>query len=324
MYEGQRTEIRTQASQLALRACWSQWIALGSMASGSSSRAAESIVDPEALILLSLRLAPEERRLGDLLAWWADVGSGLTSLQRLRAVAERFPAKSGSEAFGDFARLAADAGDRRWEGHGRPAAAQTPRRSKGPPALTLLRPGTLWLRLRAGLGVGSKADALTFLLGLRGARSSAKVVSEAIGYSDVSVRKALGEMALARFVRETKSRPVEYSALSRSWATLLEFHSPAHGLGGDPEVPPWRYWSEIFAFLAHVMEWSQRFEAPGSVEGGARVAASSARDILEEYRRPFAFNDVPVPDPRRFPGTEAIAGLAETIAVLERWIPTHL
>ncbi|NIQ58245.1 MAG: hypothetical protein GWN71_34345, partial [Gammaproteobacteria bacterium] len=104
----------------------------------------------------------------------------------------------------------------------------------------------LWLRLRAGLGVGAKADVLAYLLGTGDAWASVSDIARATGYSTVAVRTATAEMVLARFIREAGDRPVRYSAPSDSWADLLE-------LGGDPPVAPrWHAWSEIFAFLAGV------------------------------------------------------------------------
>jgi hypothetical protein len=313
-------DIKVQARETAVQVCWAQWIAVGSMASPTGSRSVESIIDPEALVLLSLRLVNQERRLWDFVSWWADVGAGLTSLQRLRALLARSPADTTHDAFRQFARMAADAGDARWGSHVGQASA-SPHRSGRSHPLALVHPSTLWLRLRAGFGVGAKSDALAFLLGLRGAGASVRTISTATGYSDVTIRKVVGEMALARIVRETHVRPAEYAAPSRSWATLLDLQSPDGG-GTDPAIPRWRYWSEIFAYLAHVIVWSQPADLPDAT--GPRVLASRARDILDEFRLPFAFNDIPVPDPKAFQGIEAIDCLSETTSRLASWITHHM
>lgn len=323
MYETQLLEeIGTHARRAAIETTWSQWVAVGSMAAPAGPRSLESIIDPEALVLVSLCFHERERRLGDLVSWWAHVGANVTSVHRLRALSDRFPASSGENAFAQFARLAVDAGDRRWEDHAAPSVSWVSRSAKGPRELALVHPSTLWLRLRAGFGVGAKADAFAFLLGLRGARASVKVISMATGYSDVSIRRAVSEMVLAGLVRETRGRPAEYSVPSGDWARALGLHSPGQGLGTDPDVPRWRYWAEIFAYLAHVHEWSQ---LQGSqVSNSPRVLASKARDILEQSRLAFTFNEISVPDPTKFRGPEVIHCLAETTAILSDWIKNHL
>ncbi|MEX2599025.1 MAG: hypothetical protein WD533_05140, partial [Dehalococcoidia bacterium] len=181
-------DIGTHARRMAADASWGQWVALGSMASPSASRVAESMIDPEALVLASLFFRDQERRLGDLVSWWARAGANLTSVHRLRAISAHFPARSGQDAFEQFSRLAADAGDKRWEDHAKASLSWVSRGEKGPSELSLVYPSTLWLRLRAGFGVGAKSDAFAFVLGLRGARASVKVISMATGYSDVSIR----------------------------------------------------------------------------------------------------------------------------------------
>ena len=150
-------EIRSAVVQAGVQVCWAQWSALGSYATPERTARPISIVDPEALILLSLGLEKEERRLGDMLFWWASVGSRLTSVQRIRTLAKDLP-QDVQQSVGRYATLASAAGDRRWT---RLAAKETPRphdrRLKGPEVLNLAEASTLMLRLRAAFGVGSIA-----------------------------------------------------------------------------------------------------------------------------------------------------------------------
>ena len=47
----------------------------------------------------------------------------------------------------------------------------------------------------------------------------------------------------------------------------------------DPNDPPaWRPWAAMYAFVAALMEWSQRLPAESDL-----VLASEARDIMSEY-----------------------------------------
>ena len=306
------------AKEAAIQLCWTQWRAMGSIGAPVGETRAQAIVDLEALILLSLYCQNEERRLTDMVAWWASVGSRLTSLQRLRGVAKRFPGHTGMEGLAFFASLADRSGDRRWK---RQASAPVPewvRPVKGPEEPSLIESSALWPRLRAAFGVGAKADTLVFLLGLQGAWASAKVISFATGYSSVAVRRAAGEMALAHLIRETEGRPAEYVAPARPWAELLELY-PTSGEGHrDPQTPAWRFWSDICAFLVGVMELDQRNRVEQG--SGQYVIASSARDLVEKHKRAFSFNSIPIPPPTAFRGIEMIEGLQETVRVVAGWI----
>lgn len=306
-----------EAGRAATALCWGQWVGLGSSAVPARAARPRSIIDPEALVLLSLFVSHEERRLGDMVAWWAQVGSGLTSLQRLKTVAKRFPDEATSQGLPLFSTLATEAGDRRWR---RAAKGPVPpgfRSGKGPEFLDLVEPSALWPRLRAGFGVGAKADLLAFLLGLGGAWASTKVISFATGYSKVSVRNAAGEMTLARLIRETDGRPSEYLAPPKPWAALLDLdgvdqeRSPNHGM------PEWRFWAEICAFLANVISLSR---LAGPAEGPSKhVMASRARDLMEAHAMAFKFNNIRVPPPEMFKGSSATHGLLETVQIVSTW-----
>ncbi len=74
--------IADEAREAAVTVAWRQWAALGSMA--SSGKRARSMVDPEALILLSLALRDHERRLSDVIHQWVVHGVRLLSVQRTK------------------------------------------------------------------------------------------------------------------------------------------------------------------------------------------------------------------------------------------------
>jgi hypothetical protein len=314
MSETRSEEISELAGATAVEACWAQWAALGSPAASVRRASPTAIVDVEALILLSVHASARERRLADLVSWWARVGSGLTSVQRFRSVADAFPA--GQDGLSAFASLAEEVGDRRWSRHVDPDMERPPTRTKGTDAPRLTESCALWPRLRAGFGVGAKADTLAYLLGSGGAWATTKEIAFATGYSTVAVRSATTEMALARFIRETGDRPAQYSAPPESWAILLEFQ------GTPPKAPPWRFWSEIFAFLAGATDWSRSAIAPTAP--GSHVLASRARDLLERHTRAFTFNRIAVPDPDGYRGLEAVEGLLATTKVVAEWVKGHL
>ncbi len=293
--------------EAALAVCWAQWGSLGAFAEGA--RRTDAVTDPEALVLLSLLLRDDERRLDDFLGWWATVGAGLLSVQRAYNLAKQFP-EPVRERLGSFARLAAEAGDRRWRRHqGRPWVL-SPREGKGPDALSLAEPPALLLRLRAGFGVGVKADLLTFLLGMGGERISTKQAGRALGYTEAAVRTAAQEMAVARFLEETPDRPALYAADPEAWAGPL-------GFAGGP--PRWRYWSELFAFLAGVLAWAEEGRRSG---WSLYVWSSRGRDLCERRRQELDTLRIRCPGGQR--GDAYLEAFLGTVREAARWGPLRL
>lgn len=277
--------IASTAADAAVSIAWAQWGALAPAAVTSAENRAHSIVDPEALVLLSLAVRQHEARLTDLLAGWARSGSALLSIQRLKTLAREFP-ESVRRQVPDFARFAADAGDRRWQAHAAPPGdLQGPvPRSKDVGPLRLDGPTTLMLRLRAGMGVGAKADLLTFLLGLDGAPADLKTISLATAYTGRALRTATAEMALAGFLDEIPGPPDAYRAQPERWAQVLAVGSGRASADHGSVLAPWRFWSVIFALLVEVTEWEREAQQAG---WSAYVASSRARDLMDRYRRPL-------------------------------------
>jgi len=307
----------------AVQACWNQWTGLGSPASRKRNRTPASIIDIEALLVASLSLSDNERRLEDMVRWWSRAGSELTSVQRFHGLEDRFPEDVVARSLKRFASEATAVGDRRWRRYGGTRVKGEGRRTKGAEEPTLLEPCALWLRLRAGFGVGSKADILAFLLGLNGAWASVGSITFATGYSDPTIRLAAEEMALARLIRVTDGRPSEYLAPPRPWADLLEVANADVGGRDAPPgttggLPRWRYWSEIFGFLLGVVHWSE--QVASSSAGSPHVWASRARDLLEKHGKGLMLNHVPAPSPTSFPGLQAPEALARTTEAVVSWI----
>jgi hypothetical protein len=308
--------IREQALRTGAAVAWAQWSALATVAVPAGTRV-RSMVDPEALVLLSLALRGRERRLDDLVLGWARAASPLLSVQRMTSLAEAFPAAV-REGIGGFARAAADAGDRRW----RPHAAEAPEtraRRKAVGAPRLAEAPALLLRLRAGFGVGARADVLGFLLALRGAEASVSLAAGATGYSGSAVRTAAEEMVLAGFVKRLESAPAAYCADHRAWGHVLGLRGLSATRG--PEVPPWRWWASVFAFLADVADWAVQAEAE---EWSSYVASSRARDLVEDHARPLRTARLRLPDPRAPGGGAFLDDLERGMAHVHEWCLQNL
>lgn len=297
--------------EIAVEIAWKQWASLGAGALSAPERRAASIIDPEALLLLSLVVQDAERRLADFSAWWAEVGSELLSVQRTKTMLKHFP-EPAAAGLDDFARLALESGDRRWK---RYAAAEVPewgtRRLKGAETPRLTEASTLVVRLRAGFGVNAKADALSFLLGIGGESATVQDIARAISYSTVAVRNALKDMVLARLIHETTDHPARYYVYLEPWAELLELESPRH-----MKPPAWAYWYPVHAFLANAYVL---FKQGKTETKSAYVLSSKARDVAEEFGRAFSKNRIPIPRLLDFRGAAYLEGFRETVKALRDW-----
>src|SRR3990172_1251741 len=90
-----------------INGAWLQWRSLGSQVNATGR--ARYMVDPEALILISLALRDHERRLGDVLASWAASDAGGLSVQRMNNLAGKFPGRV-KDRLAEFALLALEDG----------------------------------------------------------------------------------------------------------------------------------------------------------------------------------------------------------------------
>jgi hypothetical protein len=78
-------------------------------------------------------------------------------------------------------------------------------------------------------------------------------------------------------------------------------------------VPAWRYWSHIYAFLLTAASWDTKRLA------SRYVASTSARKLYQEYRWVFRINGIDAPDPKRYPGERFLDAFGDTLAALETW-----
>jgi hypothetical protein len=300
--------------ETAVQAAWTQWTSLGGGGLRDSEGAPSSIVDPEALLLLSLYFIPAERRLRDLVRWGAETGAELFSVQRMKTLLDEFPPET-SERLPDFAYWAVEAGDKRWRQYAAEDPPSSPgRERKGRDRLTLRTPSSLLLRLRSGIGVGAKADVLGCLLGIRESPATTREVTRAAAYSRATVRGALKGLSRAGFIEEQSGRPARYVAPVRPWMDLLW----AGGVRPD-DPPSWRHWGSLFAFLAHGHQWART-----ATDQSEYVMSTRARDVFEAHEKAFEANRIPTPDPDHHPGKEYVHGFARLVDALAQWIPDHL
>lgn len=313
-------QLATELHHAVLNVAWRQWRVLGAGAAitpaarttsraGSRSGQLHTLIDPEALVLVSLTLVRDERRLRDLLRDWGARNSDLLSVQRAKNLKADYPDSVRdplARQLAWFATVARDVGkDLRWrslaqgagtEGHGarfdsipegpegfggtgaRAHGAHAPEgastKSRGTRA-RLVAGETLILRLRLGLGVGVKADLLGFLLARADEWATVRDIADAIGYTVAAVRRAADDLAAARLAEALDGQPISYRATYGAWAPVLGF---------SDHPPRWGSWHERFVFATAFFHWA---EAARERPLSAYAFGAQGRHLMEQHRVAF-------------------------------------
>jgi hypothetical protein len=310
MSEPRFAKLGKQLREASAGAAWIQWQALGGQA--AAPRAPHAIVDPEALVLVSLWLADHEPRVRDFVAGFAEIGSRLLSVQRLKRALHLFPSDSAERMAGFAAQVASHGRDPRWQSLAGDAEAVAGRPGKvGPASTRLAEPGSLMLRLRTAFGVDVRTDTLTCLLGRRGAWADVKDIADSLLYAKYSVRLACEALADARFVTAGPDRPVRYYAEYRRWSEVLDL----------PDAPTWYPWVHVYAFALRLEEWLRQPKLQGT---SPALQASVAREFMMEHGRPLTQLQLEVPDSRDHSGEAYLAAFEATVNRLTAWLAEHV
>ena len=236
------TDSTAEFAESMLDVAWRQWNAIGGGA--TTDRPAQSIVDPEALVLFTLTAIGQNQRLESILFSWLEVNGDLLSVQRMKNLVTLFPERV-ANYLPVFARNARNiAAHPKWSALGDAAQATQKRHlielpeSRKSVRAPLRQGSALLLRLRLAMGVGVKADVLSVLIGQRESRSTVKEIVDLTGYTNVAIRSALESLAEAGFVDARPGRPQSYSAPQERWGALL----------GMSSIPRWQPWAQFYAF----------------------------------------------------------------------------
>jgi hypothetical protein len=248
----------------------------------AAQKPVQLIVDPEALILMSLFMIEDEPRLADILWSWTDVNSAIVSVQRLDNLRPSFPPAVTGRLSG-FADLRVDEEkDTRWRPLREKKSAKFEHRDSKTRAAEprFIRQATLMLQLRLGLGVGVKADVLTYLLGIdrQGSEwASVSRIADALGYTPAAVRRAADDLAKSRFIQ-----PLETGDQGARSQRMFVVRTPAWSglLGINANNPGWGYWPERYRFVAEVLSWAGR-KADGASSAYARDV--KARELITAH-----------------------------------------
>lgn len=229
--------------------CWRQWAAIAS-GPASDTAPARTIIDPEALLLASTVLAGREPRLAELTEWFMVSLSQVLSVGRTRRLAKDL-IPTVEARLHQLAHLAATrGGDARWQSlaeHGVKDPAPDLRWSlegRSPMTPRYQRPAALVFRLRMGLGVGIKADALAFLLG-KSEWCTVREIADATAWNTVAVGRALGDLALAGFIESSDPEPWQSNRIKQYRAD----HEAWQSVGRLDARAGWGYHKDRFALV---------------------------------------------------------------------------
>jgi len=310
------TDLASEVRDASLQYLWRQWQAIGATVTGTGQ--ANAIVDPEVLILTSLWMLDFEQRLADVTISWVRINSSLLSIQRFHNLCDEFP-KVVSDRLSSLATVGMEEGkDLRWKSLRKRQVADLGTRGNKVRAVEVGSPSwaTLFLQLRRGIGVGAKADVLTFLIGTSGHQgdwSNVAMIAEATSYTPAAVRRVADDLAAARFIRVPSTadsdRGVQrmYNADPKVWAQLLQVGVAQTG---------WGYWRERFLFIIDLLTWIQSL-SEREVSSYARDV--EARELLTKHNAAFLRDRVV--DPIDFSGAELGMTYLETVTrTLLNWL----
>lgn len=290
-----------------LETVWIQWRSLGTFI--DSDRFASSLVDPEALLLMSLTLRHHEKRLWDLMASWARNGSQLFGIQRVKNLQKNFPQLT-RDRLSEFAQRAMVEGkDQRWRTlSGLDPGPHTRSQDLWKAFPTSWHPSALILRLRLGLGIGITSDLLAFLISLKGNWASTMLIAKATNYSVYSIRRTAEKMAAALLIESTRQKPIQYRVEPKAWRELLEI---------EGEIPSWRFWHQLYSFASMLIE---ALEGSEWVKLSPYLLSTELRDLVESHNDTFNLNQIDYPEPWKYAGDEYLPAFRDFVIELTTWV----
>jgi len=273
-----------------LELAWSLWTELG--VPGVVRRHAAFVIDPEPLVIWSPAVVRDDPRLRDLLFRWCRQHGDRLSASRLKGLRAGMPASS-TRHFGRFVTALNSVSAVRWPGAEGGTQPWPLPSDKASWPLPLDRAALLRLRLRALVGVGTRADVLCELIANgQGWVGAADLAAE--GYTKRNVARVLAELDSAGIAR------------SRAKGNSLRFQLEAPEVlgrlvhGQTAAVPRWTLVLRMLALLGDLVERVDR-SSPG-------VRRVEAHKLREEIAGPAAELRLP-PPPRTRGAPEAYDSL---------------
>lgn len=188
-------DLHSKMRESVLIFLWNQWDSLGAPARGDG-KAAPFAIDPEALLLASLRFAETDARMADIVADWVPGNGAFLNLQRLRNLQSATHLAT-PESLATLADLMESAGFRSWKslrGSSTKISAATVIRASGLKSRKpdTSRPEAFLLKMRMLYGLGARAEIITWLL-THPSGHAAKIARET-GWFSKSVQAILNDL----------------------------------------------------------------------------------------------------------------------------------
>ena len=303
-----------------LQVVWRQWQALGAEAASrrvQGRRPLQTLVDPEALLLVSLALMADECGLAELLHEWGTKNSALLSVQRTRKLATAYPARTRRHLRNQltgFAIVAREKGnDARWRSivahteHGDSrlrnglarqsrAASRSMKHAKasgrsGAHATIVNRDGRGVVPGTTPLTRVCLVDDAALTLRLRqafGVGVKADVLAYLLARIDegVALREICEAVACSPATAYVVAEELSAARLVRSLDGQPPSYRATHEswkplLGFENRPPRWAGWSHRYVFLTALLNW-----ADTASRWPVKSSASEARDrnLVERFR----------------------------------------
>ncbi len=289
-----------QMDEVAISFLWDQWSQLG--LSGSTAADDAWAMDPEALILLTLRTGPRDPRLFDEVLDWLCTNGRWISTKRLRNLAK---GDHRDERLVDS--MLAWVGTHEsslqlWNNHSRATETREGKLEPladlfvGSPDPSFAARGFAWprakrshksqpvdmgrrvalsFRLRALLGVGARAEVVRYLFATAPDDASVAEIASAAAFGKRNANNTLRDLESAKAVRRiTVGNEHRYTLFAGSWDPLLGARAPEYR-------PEYVDWISLLGALAHLANWSAKHR---DEEHSDYMLASDARHIADQLR----------------------------------------
>jgi hypothetical protein len=305
---------------------WRQWVQLG--VSGEPSVADRWAIDPEALLIITLRLGGRDPRLFDEVLDWLCLNGRLMSVQRLRNLTKK----------DEVSRTLVDAA-LAWAGAHNPVLhgwREQPSRSRrvepiSPGQLRVQRPdavleehGVRWpqvapsgnssspdtsesaalcFRLRSFFGVGTRAEIVRFFLTADEAQATALRIAHVTGFAKRNVYETLVALAEAGpIITQWRGNEIVYSLHPAGWWDVLDLASDYHATFLD--------WAALMRSLIELVAWLDEKER---LELSPYMLASEARELMARIGPELRSVGVTVPDDRSAVGADYWAVFVDAV-----------
>jgi DNA-binding transcriptional ArsR family regulator len=334
------SDFRDEFHERLLDLLWSQWTAMGVM--GNAMPSGKTVLDPEALVLITCTVGRRDPRLFDAMMDWLRINGRYLNVQRLRRILATYPF-AGSQVFAAIAATVSTAGQAaKWARSAKPVRGMAPeplfRMEDGEPLPLLRDPdpvflshgfrrdrhnprgvarpfspelaANLLLRLRAFLGINARCEILAYLL--LHPQGSPRAIARACGYYPATITKAMADMAESGLVASRIEGRLHHYSLDPAWRTLLLAQ----------ESSAWIVWPALFSALEQAWTFLQ---VPERKRESALAQASALRRVLgKSILKPLAVCELPLilGDPARSPGEKLIpffvTQMRETLAAIRQ------